>query len=535
MKLDNNLLFSDDEFESVHDGSNVKGSYSTVQFVLRLRSDVRKALDINDISFECIQAKSTALHENVHWWQHIGSSFGLILSLSQPSFIHTIREHLTDDEFKVKSLVKFEKIKFENSELDRSNYLNYIINNYYDHHYAQLFAIHNPNLVNIINDRRFFKHIGHCYRFLWGNTIRVISATIDRENIFIQNPDDWISEWNKLEEDKVDGFYVGTPMSVSPIGIREIFEGQARFIQMQYIASALDKNILIKDFEDRGMLHGVYRTAYDLFIQITGLDNATTVIDSGIGIFLLVCDLAINPDNGFPSNLSQPKSFIRNNDPGCRFVDFCAFINRSKENVEYSIINYSKEEYINLAHLLCKGIGAHSSYESIHDRVREWMEKDSVKQLLYEDSISNFSEGNLPIKVLLAKFINFQIDKYKSPHIFCWFGIHGHANSESELDDFITANEYYLKHHCLFTDDYDGEVKPVIFNSVDPINTYKTFNEFYGYALTYDLVMKWVAEEGEFSFDYKWLLGDRHEESLEGIKNYFKRSFNFSIDEIKSI
>ena len=39
------------------------------------------------------QAFSTLLHETVHWWQHVGSTYGLMLSLTYPTQLHGNYNH----------------------------------------------------------------------------------------------------------------------------------------------------------------------------------------------------------------------------------------------------------------------------------------------------------------------------------------------------------------------------------------------------------------------------------------------------------
>jgi hypothetical protein len=47
---------------------------------------------------------STLLHETVHWWQHIGSTYGFILSLNYPVQSHCthfdLKKLVADDGFK---------------------------------------------------------------------------------------------------------------------------------------------------------------------------------------------------------------------------------------------------------------------------------------------------------------------------------------------------------------------------------------------------------------------------------------------------
>lgn len=71
---------------------NARGLYSTMQFVLRLSPAVHRAIadtptgiyTLRDLSLEQIESFSTLLHETIHWWQHIGSTSGFLLSLSYP-------------------------------------------------------------------------------------------------------------------------------------------------------------------------------------------------------------------------------------------------------------------------------------------------------------------------------------------------------------------------------------------------------------------------------------------------------------------
>ena len=68
---------------------NVRGLYSTTEFVLRLSPRIHQLIDAvpsgvystDDLDAEIIQAFSTYLHETIHWWQHIGSTSGLVRSI----------------------------------------------------------------------------------------------------------------------------------------------------------------------------------------------------------------------------------------------------------------------------------------------------------------------------------------------------------------------------------------------------------------------------------------------------------------------
>lgn len=108
MKLNKELLQDSGEvFEnySEHtDYDNIRGLYNPMQFVLRLSADIHDVLDktptgivkSGDIDFTTFQAFSTYLHETIHWWQFMGSTSGLLLSLTYPAQVHLNHKHLKD-------------------------------------------------------------------------------------------------------------------------------------------------------------------------------------------------------------------------------------------------------------------------------------------------------------------------------------------------------------------------------------------------------------------------------------------------------
>lgn len=119
------------------------GLYSTFEFVLRLSPAVHRKLAsmpngiVNSgmIDLEGLQAFSTYLHETIHWWQHVGSTYGLMLSMTYPVQSHANYDYL-------KSLIS--SVGFKKSVrqlayiLPRGGYgtpsglVNIIINNHFD-------------------------------------------------------------------------------------------------------------------------------------------------------------------------------------------------------------------------------------------------------------------------------------------------------------------------------------------------------------------------------------------------------------------
>lgn len=537
-KLLDTSEFLESDLGSSLNGTNAKGTYSPMQFVIRLRSDIHNALKKDDRSFENIQAFSTFMHENIHWWQHVGSHLGFLTSLSYPALAHSAHRDLytlvkRDEKFK--SIIEYDKYNYSLTGKNDNQEINRILNNYHDVFYAKAFILDNKNIQKIANDKRFFLHIGHCFNILWSSSINTLAATIDKEYNFLPKVNNWYETFQRLEKEKVPGFFIDSSMGISPLGTRAIFEGQARFNQLQYLTIASNNKYLYDDFKKLGMLHGIYIEAFDLFLKITQIDRPDNFNNSIVGLFLLLCDIAINPTDGFPHDILHYESFIISNDPGMRFIMLCQTIKKEKTKWINAIQEYSRNEYINLSEKLCKEIVCFPPlYGSAI--VAKWSEHNiSIQELLDEESKMKFKPENLSIRLFASKYIRFQEDKLKYPSIFCWTGKSMTSEACKELN-LKLVEEIFNKHRALFIDDTDGEIKPMIFENYPEKNTIDTFQSFYTYNTTYDMIMKWIKEKGEFKYDYDWLSPNhKKEDMIEWIRNNFKDAFNIFPEELRVI
>ena len=138
---------------------NAHGLYSTLQFVLRLSPEVHRILGAtppgiytgSQISFEQVLAFSTYLHETIHWWQHIGSTAGLMLSLSHPVQSHgnyTQLKMFLQEIGPKKSILKFSQNSNpgDRGSAAASRATNIIVNNYKDISFFQIIATQ-PDLI----------------------------------------------------------------------------------------------------------------------------------------------------------------------------------------------------------------------------------------------------------------------------------------------------------------------------------------------------------------------------------------------------
>ncbi|MDW7646274.1 MAG: hypothetical protein SCI25_14685 [Desulfuromonadales bacterium] len=414
---------------------NALGLYNSMQFVLRLRPDIHRLIDglpngivtSGEIDFESIQAYSTFLHETIHWWQHSGSTIGLLSSLTYPVQTHKISENLK----------KYLEITGPKKPITNYNFnnakdflpadqefkeINQILNDFFDIEFFKE-IITFPKSTKEIADNPLFECIGHSCHITYASILRELSAIFDEELEFLPDVTRWNSGFKKLTDDKAIGYHHGSPIYLPPVGTREIFEGQARFNQIQFLYFSSGKSLEWGDFEDLGMLNGVYVEAFNVFLKTIKKDRPPTIEDPIVGLFLIICDISINPTDGFPFDIFHFDSFVMSVDPGTRFYMMCELIRDKFQDLTVAVQEYLASEYYYITKLLCDELVCHTPLEAASLLVK-WSEKsEKLQQLMQEDETFKFSDVNLPIRVLISRFIKFNIDKLKRPEFFCWPGV----------------------------------------------------------------------------------------------------------------
>lgn len=522
-------------FASAVNGNRLRGSYNPLQSVVRLHDDILKALDRNDMSFERIQAFSTYLHETIHWWQHVGSHLGFITSLSYPALAHIAQRDLktlVDRNEIYKPILTYDQYYYSQTGSYNNIEVNRILNYYHDIRFATAYISNNENIRYMLKDKRFFLNIGHCFHMLWSTSINVLSVSIDPHFNFLPKIKDWSPKFLELERSQIPGFTTDADVTISPLGTHAIYEGQARFNQLQYLAIG-SSDLSYDKFAEMGMLQGIYIEAFDLFLMITGIDRPNNLNNSVIGLFLLICDVAINPVEGFPSDIIDYNSFIISNDPGMRFTLLCQNVAVNKDRWENAVKDYSRDEYVKLSEELCDSIVCLPPLRG-SAIAESWAEEHTdVKKMMAEEADMKFSNENLVIRLFISKYIRFQEDKLKYPNIFCWPGksMTGELSKEIDLE---TVKKVFEKHQALFTNVVGGEIRPTLFEGISEDNIMDTFNSFYMNNTTYDMTMKWITEMGAFTYDYQWLSPQYNSDDVKNyVRNNFKDVYSIYPEEIK--
>lgn len=537
-ELDLTLL----ETAALEEGSGPRGRYSTFEFTLRLSPEIHARIarlkgpirSSADLEFEDVQAFSTYLHETVHWWQHVGSTFGLIFSLTYPAETHANYGHLKrlgDLIGHKKSIRRLgEQLEGPRSPETPAGLANIILNNQFDFDAYRRLVFSQAAREKVVQDP-LFEAMAHAFSVTYGNVVHQLSGIVDPDYEVLPNPADWNGAIHALRDAKAQGYYYGSPIGVWPVGAREIMEGQARFIQMQYLHFGSGGRIDWDDFRALGWLgFGIYQNAFDLFLTQAGLDWPDSLDHPTVGLFLVICDMALNPGAGFPCPMRYPQTLISDCDPGERFAFLSAAVRRSCPETATMIRTYSFGEYEAVTEALAAALKIDSPL-TIARTVASWAKRSAgVEALMREYSTMTFGPLNLPIRVLFSHFIAFLQDKAKRPEVFAWAGA---WMAGIRVDQQIV--DLFERHGALFVDTPENRgVFARLRAGQDEKALHAMFEQFFSGAVTYDLVRQWITEPGPFQFRYTWLVEKAESSEMENFADSaFRNAFGVSLKDIK--
>ncbi len=510
------------------------GLYNTFQFVLRLSPAVHRKLTsmpsgiVNSgmIDLEGVQAFSTFLHETVHWWQHVGSTYGLMLSMTYPAQAHANYDHLKNLIVSVgfkKSIRNLADVLPGGGYGTPGGLVNIIINNHFDMEAFRGLTV-NPLSANDIVQNPQFENLGHAYSIAYSNISSLIASVSDRAFSIIPHPKEWSEPFRKLREAEEEGYYYGSPISLYPIGAYEIFEGQARMAQLQYLHFATGGLLGMETAEQMGMFDGVYGKAFAVFLHFTELERPPSIDHPTIGLFLLICDVALNPGSGFPFPLVHYPSFITDIEPGARFVWLCRLARFKHPEVMDAIREYSREEYDAVSRKLCGAMIEHSPLE-VAGEFSRWVELPEFSPLMSEHAAFRFEKRNVAVRIIFAHFLAFMRDKFARPEFFCWPGAWMAGQRVSQ-----DAATLFDRHGALFVDKEDDDgVYPRLHSGHSESDIKEAFDDFYAHNVIFDLTRQWITQPGPFKYAYRWLsqkgtddeiqaFAERSFESVYGIK-----------------
>jgi len=397
-----------------------------------------------------------------------------------------------------------------------------VVNNHFDIEFFRR-LVFKPDIARDAGKHPYFDSVGHSFQIAYGNVALILATTLDPTFLVMPDARSWSPAFAALRSEKRKGYYWGSPVSIPVIGAHQIFEGQARFGQLQYLYFTSGGKLGWDHVRSMGMLKGVYGEAFDQFLHFAELEWPPSIDRPVVALFLLVCDIAINPGAGFPMKLRSFKTFIEEIDPGFRFLFLCRTIAK-RPDLAGAIQHYSRTEYGEVAATLTTPLLVDHPLAIVAE-VTGWTHKSGrLKDLVEEDRSASYGPVNLPVHLMFSHFLAFSADKFARPEFFCWPG--AWMAGERLSDEIETL---FGRHEAPFMDRAeDGGIYPRLMPGNDERKIQDAFENFYAVNVAYDLTRQWIAQPGPFEYDYRWLssagaetdmknFGARHFEKIYGV------------------
>lgn len=524
---------------------NAHGMYETMRFVLRLSLRNHELMDMieangfgaDDVPPDAIQAYSTYIHETVHWWQHVGSTSGLLFSLSYLAQCHSSMEELKEvlvtigAKKPLKGYTDQVLLKEGHAAQAKLASANIAVNNALDVEYYKSYAYSPRENIRWMIEQNHFESVGHGYFIVHGQLVGMLADTIDPDYAALPNIESWDSEILRLNQEQVEGFYWRSPVHLPATGMRAIYEGQAHFIQLQFLDNVRNEPLSCADWKDMGYLSGIYVESFEVFLKLSESEWPESLNDPLVALFLLICDLAINPTRGMLLEVESFEDFILDVDVGVRFTRICLAI-KELPHLRQAIKNYSKNEYVAVSNELIEITGYDHPMKGL-ETVIGWFDKaPGLAKLMEEYQTFEYSKMNLPIRIFLSHFVAFCKDKFEHPEFFCWPSIYLAGNKDK-----VESREIWLRHLSLFSDRGDkAGIYPRRWPNRSEEAVMNTFNSFYGTMATYDLTRQWILKDGPFVCDFRWLSENYSQAHAdEWGNNSFKQVYGVTLDEFEIV
>ena len=502
--------------------ARVHGSYNPMQFAVRLDPEIDRILTDagagtpGNLQSKQIRAFATYLHETVHWWQHVGSTAGLMLSLSYPAQTHfnfALLQRLIEAVGPKKSLRRVDDLSPPGTLPHAAGVdLSRVLNNWHDLEFACSYMLAPRTAFQWAQDP-YFDSVGHSFEMLWGGSISILATGVDPQHTFLPDPRTWEAGFDELRRKKVPGFFFGSQISLPPFGAREIFEAQARFAELHYLHFASGGVLDWEDFRRVGLLGRGYVGAFQWFLELIGEPFPDSVDHPLVGLFLVVCELAVNPTDAFPFDLRFYEFFINDVDPGTRFLTLSELIRREHRGLTRLVVDYSRQEYVEATEILSHEMVSPSPLIAAHYVADRSVKHSGLQRLLLEDERFEFGNQDLPIRLLFARYLRFQADKAQRPELFTWPGAWT-TNRGEKHRALAEILPFFRRHEALFHSVPGGEIRPRLLAGRPEQNVQRMFDEFYAANVTYNLVRQWISADGAFDFDFAWLAPDHDQDEV---------------------
>jgi len=342
----------------------------------------------------------------------------------------------------------------------------------------------------------------------------------DEQNIFPNSDSQW--EWKYDDVNgEVPNFIYGEPSYLPNIGLKHISEGQARFFELVFLNDTIGLDW--EEFEDKNLLGKDYMEAFELFLEVTDQSRPKSINSRLVHIFLVICDIALNPSIGFIDEIEDFRKLCYDFHPGWRFIRATQALAKNY-NFFDKISNFDNDDYnhiSNLISLICGWKSLGKVFSDINYMGNALRNNDSLSQ---ESKFEVRYGLELPISVIVNRFFKFVKRKSESSIRYCWFNKNTYPSeylpSKYAYAQYLTDSEAPI--HCSF----EGLNSPIKFIPPDEYkinhSSEKIQNFYFQHAnalIIHDIYRQIIAGNGSINYNYKkfgdeWFFSEKKKKQL---------------------
>lgn len=534
-RLPTATTFSNNLFETTY------GLFDPLTFVVRLDEKIQKLIEENhkhpiQWSTEELFATVTLLHETIHWWQYIGTTFGLFESLSiasQSSSARQLLQRWSEKYGARKPTTTALKQAFSNSCKDELELLINLNKNWMDIELSSTIIHHRPYLISILYSNPYFSSIGTSVLRHYVQVYASLEPVLKDNFNQLPKVSEWVNVGNEASKKRLPDFSedkreFSTDISHLGFGAFEIMEGQARLSEIQCLSAFTYDKFDWKASLNFNLLSGLYGKVFKYFISKTELSWPNKSFDPTIGLFLLACDIALNPNEIYPLKHFDPYTLIKSTNPCLRFEMITNSISKLKSSC-LDKFKYNDTTYRRVSDLICDDIGEIPPYHTFNLIISLFEKIPEARSILNGAPDTIYDFPSIPFKFYFWKHYSFMKDKAKHPAHFCWIGPCLTKILFFYRQPYIrnfpplmspSLNEEIMATHS-FLGSKDREIKGEL-------------NDYLMSQLMNDLIRQWIAKPGKFATSYDWITPRAPQSFWTSImKKFFENSFGFSIESVQ--
>ncbi len=503
------------------------GSFDPLILSVTLTEKIQLGLSLDDdVTKERLFGWGTYLHENMHWYQCIGTTYGLFRLLSSMAQTHNIFQYSRriNDAILEKPLYQIVvNHPPDNSEFRRN--LNIAVNTWMDIEFTNAFFESPDRHVDRIAHDHFFGGLDHGSLIYLGESLGLlVSCFPNSEQAERFHQDSRIIIDHGLENAKNHDIFV------PPVGASDIMESAARISEIQYLQHSSGRKYSWSIYKRMGYLESKYLKAFNTFLQITRLNIGNDPCSSAVNLFLITCDIALNPSHGYPNVLSSWKDFIKEWHPGFRFFCICSYLANRKKLINEVAIN-TESEYKEMINEICNAIG-YETPECVAAKCDKMLTKCGAEILVNQVDTYESDMPNFPVQYVVGKHVKAMRVRQRKPLFLAMpanyvEGDRDHQEAIDRLMEILTPP--FVRR------DYTG-IEPVLprYTNIDDKNLKSFHSTFSKWLIMLSLGRQLAAKKGPFKFAHPWTDSTKSEGELRSfVEDDFLKASGHALSNIK--